>query len=244
MTEVRESISTMADADLNQFGASKQYADGMKIIEEICSELEFDYAQVGVWNPKKGPKGTLLGVGNSSKEFAEYYQTHSLHKFDPRASEVASMLRPVKWSFWNGSHNWQYLKTIMVQFNVSHQGLSIPIHAPNGDYIQLGVAKDTDDKQFDFLIRRGLYSLYEFGERLYDVYKDAMEDAGAEDRVLGKREIEVLALSSVGKSASEVAIDLGISVGTVNVHLRTTRVKLGVKKTAEAIYIAKQKGFI
>ena len=57
-----------------------------------------------------------------------------------------------------------------------HQGLSIPIHAPNGDYIQLGVAKDTDDKQFDFLIRRGLYSLYEFCERLYDVYKDAMED--------------------------------------------------------------------
>ena len=52
-----------------------------------------------------------------------------------------------------------------------HQGLSIPIHAPNGDYIQLGVAKDTDDKQFDFN-RRGFTLFYEFCERLYDVYKD------------------------------------------------------------------------
>ena len=50
-------------------------------------------------------------------------------------------------------------------------------------------------------------------------------------------------LSSVGKSA-QIFLDLGISVGTVNVHLRTTRVKQREKNSLEAIYIAKQKGFI
>ena len=69
MTEVRDSISTMADADLTQFGASKQYVDGMKIIKNH-TELEFDCAGRCL-EPKKGPKGTLLGVGNI-KEFADY----------------------------------------------------------------------------------------------------------------------------------------------------------------------------
>ena len=45
-------------------------------------------------------------------------------------------------------------------------------------------------------------------------------------------------MADTGKSAAEIARVLKISVGTVNVHLRSSKVKLGVKKTSEAVYIS------
>ena len=62
---------------------------------------------------------------------------------------------------------------------------------------------------------------------------DEIKDAFHRQYSLGKREFEVLLLVAMGKSSSEIAGQLGISVDTVNTHRKNIKYKVGLKNTAE-----------
>ena len=243
---LRANIATIDEADLSSFHATEksEREEGLKFINGVCADLGFDYLQFGMWNPRKGKNGTVFGVANTPKEYAQYYLKHELQKMDPRVKEVARSMRPIYWHKFDGNIDWEHQKSVMQRYNVPTRGLSIPLHTPSGDYAQIGVSKDTNAEKFEFAIRKNLYELYEAAEYLYNLYFPHLLKSEASDRVLGKREVEVLKMADTGKSAAEIARVLKISVGTVNVHLRSSRVKLGVKKTSEAVFQAKQKGFL
>jgi DNA-binding CsgD family transcriptional regulator len=61
---------------------------------------------------------------------------------------------------------------------------------------------------------------------------------------LSERELEVLSLLATGKTTSEVAGDLFISVGTVKSHTGNIYRKLGAKNRAEALARARELGLI
>ncbi len=61
---------------------------------------------------------------------------------------------------------------------------------------------------------------------------------------LTQREMEVLRTAAQGKSNKEIAIQLSISVGTVQVHFRNIFEKLGVTSRTEAVTNAISKGWI
>lgn len=61
---------------------------------------------------------------------------------------------------------------------------------------------------------------------------------------LTQREMEVLRTAALGKSNKEIAIQLSISVGTVQVHFRNIFEKLGVTSRTEAVTNAISKGWI
>jgi ATP/maltotriose-dependent transcriptional regulator MalT len=61
---------------------------------------------------------------------------------------------------------------------------------------------------------------------------------------LSEREIEVLTLLATGKTNSEVAGDLFVSVGTVKSHTGNIYRKLGAKNRAEALARARELGLI
>jgi DNA-binding NarL/FixJ family response regulator len=58
------------------------------------------------------------------------------------------------------------------------------------------------------------------------------------------RELEVLSLIARGMSAPQAAQSLRLSPSTINQHLATTRRKLGVSRSAEAVVIARQHGWL
>lgn len=60
--------------------------------------------------------------------------------------------------------------------------------------------------------------------------------------VLGKREREVLRLLAEGRRSAAIASELGISVGTVEVHRRNIKEKLGLHTTAELTRYAIREG--
>lgn len=62
--------------------------------------------------------------------------------------------------------------------------------------------------------------------------------------VLGKREREVLSLLAGGKRSAEIAASLGITVGTVEVHRRNIKQKLGINCTADLTRYAIHEGLI
>ena len=61
---------------------------------------------------------------------------------------------------------------------------------------------------------------------------------------LSERELEVLALLASGKTNSEAAGDLFVSVGTVKSHTGNIYRKLGAKNRAEAVTVARNLGLI
>jgi DNA-binding NarL/FixJ family response regulator len=69
-------------------------------------------------------------------------------------------------------------------------------------------------------------------------------DAGAMQRSLSKREVEVLELVLEGSRNKEIAAALAISQETVRVHLRTIFTKLGVHDRTAAVKVALRRGII
>jgi DNA-binding NarL/FixJ family response regulator len=61
---------------------------------------------------------------------------------------------------------------------------------------------------------------------------------------LSRRETEILLLCAKGLRYAEVATALGLSVHTVNAHLKSVYRKLMVNSRAEAIYEARKSGFL
>jgi DNA-binding CsgD family transcriptional regulator len=61
---------------------------------------------------------------------------------------------------------------------------------------------------------------------------------------LSERELEVLAILATGKTNSEAAGDLFVSVGTVKSHTGNIYRKLGAKNRAEAVTVARNLGLI
>lgn len=80
-------------------------------------------------------------------------------------------------------------------------------------------------------------------ERLQGAAPPATHEADAE-RLLSSREAEVLLLCAKGLRYAEVAATLGLSVHTVNAHLKHVYRKLMVNSRAEAVYEARKSGLL
>ncbi|MBN2258080.1 MAG: hypothetical protein JW704_09675 [Anaerolineaceae bacterium] len=78
-------------------------------------------------------------------------------------------------------------------------------------------------------------------EKLLDTYPP---EQSALIEPLSKRELEVLNLLTVGRSNSQIAAKLFISLNTVKAHVKNIFAKLGVHNRAEAIHRAQELGLI
>ena len=68
--------------------------------------------------------------------------------------------------------------------------------------------------------------------------------AGRGEERLSVREAEILALCAKGLRYAEIATSLGLSVHTVNAHLKSVYRKLMVNSRAEAVYEARRSGLL
>lgn len=94
-----------------------------------------------------------------------------------------------------------------------------------------------------------VYELYEGGAPMSPriarkVILEMQQDAIAEQYLLSPREIEVLKQIEAGMSYADAGEALGISVHTVNAHIKKIYNKLQAKNRAEALTKARQKGII
>ena len=70
------------------------------------------------------------------------------------------------------------------------------------------------------------------------------EGAAAPITVLGKREREVLCLLAMGRQTLDIAREMTIAPGTVNVHRRNVKSKLGLRSTAALTRYAIREGLL
>jgi two-component system, NarL family, response regulator DesR len=80
------------------------------------------------------------------------------------------------------------------------------------------------------------------GQRV--INPDLAAQAVGERDPLTDRERDVLRLAGDGSTTGEIAGRLGVSSGTVRNHLSQAIGKLGVKNRAEAVHVAREKGWL
>lgn len=124
-------------------------------------------------------------------------------------------------------------------------GLTVPIHGPNGEFATLSIASDASQKEVDDLwLHKGhlfhLIGLY-YHAALWDNIVDPETEALT---TLAPREAEILTWTARGKTAWEISEILGISERTVITHLNRAYEKLDTYGKAHAVAKALVQGLI
>lgn len=112
---------------------------------------------------------------------------------------------------------------------VSHYLVFQPVDA--GELIAAGEACGLDADA----LRSALYALSLSGER---------REFDEEPCPLSARELEILALLGRGMRYKQIAAELGLATSTVRTHLHTAYRKIGVDDRAQAVLVAKSRGWI
>lgn len=119
-------------------------------------------------------------------------------------------------------------------------GLQIPVFGSHG----LAGAVSLGGERIDASPRARL-SMHSVAITAFFSARRLMEQPKAEETgTLSKRECEVLAWTAVGRRQADIAATLGLSIRTVENHLRRVRHRLGVATTAEAVRLAIRNGDI
>jgi DNA-binding NarL/FixJ family response regulator len=134
------------------------------------------------------------------------------------------------------------VKLLVVTMHTDREYLYQTLAAGGNGYF---LKKDADKELFSAIetIRRNkTYVSPHLSEDLAEFWAHGREGAGGP--ALSNREREVLKLIAEGKSNKDVALALFISVHTVERHRANLMRKLNLKKTAELVKYAIQKGYI
>lgn len=136
------------------------------------------------------------------------------------------------------------VKIIILSMDVTQDHISEAIKAGVAGYL----AKDTKKEILAEAIRKVIQGEQFFGEKVSQVifkgfYRQSKgERVASENKVLSKREVEVLQQIASGLSNREIADKLFISIRTVDAHRNHIMQKLNLKSTAQLVkYAIKEK---
>jgi len=136
--------------------------------------------------------------------------------------------------------DYKSIKIIILSMEVTQDHISEAIKAGVSGYL----AKDTKKEILAEAIRKVMQGEQYFGEKISQVifkgfYRQSKgERVASENKILSKREVEVLQQIASGLSNREIADKLFISIRTVDAHRNHIMQKLNLKSTAQLVKYA------
>lgn len=226
--------------DLGAADASTQDFDGF--LNVIRHRFGFDHAAYAGSNPIAG---TIHGYVTYPDEWKQMYVDQQLHLYDPTLAIAARSIAPVDWSRLERTDNFERVFRSASDFGIKPRGLTIPVRGPYGDIGMLSVTRNCTQTEWDKVIPTMLSDLQSMAVHLHDgAMRSHMLTRTLRAPHLSSREIEILQWIAAGKSQQDVGDILGISVRTVEVHLRSGRDKLFALTTPQAVARAIAMGLI
>jgi DNA-binding CsgD family transcriptional regulator len=172
---------------------------------------------------------------------AEYRRTFAETK-DPVIQAGLTELLPFDWRTLRRRHpHADGLFGAAREFGVGHQGLTIPIRGDDGTRALFTVTGDFSDKDWDDFNRKYRKDFIILANYFHKKVYGPKEST---DFSLTDREMEVLQLCCLGKTATDISISLNISTSTVKYFLNQVRFKLNSLNTTEAVVKALKLGLI
>lgn len=214
-------------------GMPSGQVDCVTLLDEMCESLGFDY---GSYATICSVTGDILGYATYPEAWKEHYLKRGFHRIDPTLTESAQCIAPVEWSRFDKNSRFHTVFSEAKAFGITPQGLTIPVRGPYGDYGLLSVTRDCSPSEWAELVRKTTGDLQLAAVRMHDQVLHSTQLHQTLSRpALSTREVEILQWIASGKSQQDVGDILSISHRTVEVHLRSSREKLGALTTAQAI---------
>ena len=202
-------------------------------LNSICDTHELDYAAYAGVNPIAG---TVHGFVNYPDEWQRRYVDQGFQNKDPALLMAGRSIAPVDWQRLRKEATFQSIFREAHDFGIAEQGVTIPVRGPFGDVGLFSVTRDCSDREWVSLKSKILGELQNAAVHLHDhVVKANALTRSLTHPSLSARELEILQWIAAGKSQQDVADILAISNRTVEVHLRSSRTKLGALSTAQAV---------
>lgn len=220
--------------DLIDLSSIENADDGyMRFLDDLCQRLEFDFASYATTNRVTG---AVQGFANYPPGWIEYYTSRQLHHLDPTIRRGARSIAPVDWGMFEQDEAFNAVFRAAPDFGIADRGLTVPVRGPYGDLGLLSVTRDCGDDEWGKLKRKVIGELQVAAVHMHDnVMRSDVLLSTLRGPTLSRREAEILQWASEGKSQQDIGDILSISHRTVEVHLRSSREKLGALTTAQAV---------
>ncbi len=202
-------------------------------LADICSAFEVEHA---CYAANTTIDGTLIGFATYPDAWRTHYVAQGFHEQDPTLTRAIHAVAPVDWSRLRGMPGYSRVFRDAADFAIPETGVSVPIRGAFGERGVLTLARGASER--DWAAQKGaiMQQVQMVAAQLHD---DVMRSGKVLQRIrqphLSQREIEVLQWVAAGKSQQDVADILNLSNRTVEVHLRSTRAKLGALTTPQAV---------
>jgi DNA-binding CsgD family transcriptional regulator len=188
-----------------------------------------------------------FGAMTYTKAWHERYEQSKYRDVDPAVHAAVTGFAPVDWRHldWTGRPVRRLLSEAH-EFRVGNQGLSIPIHGPQGQFAMFTITKQCSDDDWGKL-------LADIGQDVlvmsHYIHRQVIETAGPRMmqegiQKLSPREKDVLTMIAAGRRRAQIADTLKISESTLRVYIDSARHKLGALNAFHAVAIAMKTGAI
>ena len=190
--------------------------------------------------------GEQYGCGTYDPVWVQRYIEKEYLRIDPVISGCYQRYHPVDWRDLDWSQKQvRGFRNEAQRYGVGHQGYSIPIHGPHGQFALFTVSDHRDDDDWNTLTvdhRRSLILLaHAFNEKALEFEPEKSDDGSAH---LSPREVDAMTLLAMGYSRAQVADTLSISEHTLRAYIESARLKLGAQNTLQAVARAMSRGMI
>ena len=225
--------------DLSSVSDDDRFLD---FLESLCKTLGFDYASYATTNMITGD---VQGFANYSNEWTNHYMQRGLHRLDPTLSVSMQSIAPVDWNRFAHDDKFHAVFSDASDFGITDRGISVPVRGPYGDCGLLSVTRKCSDTEWEKFKPEIIGDLQFAAVHMHDnVMKSGLLPKALALPNLSTREKEILQWVAAGKSQQDIGDILSISHRTVEVHIRSSREKLGALTTAQAVGRAISLGMI
>lgn len=225
--------------DLSSVSDDDRFLD---FLDSLCQTLGFDFASYATTNMITGD---VQGFANYSDDWTNHYMQRGLHRLDPTLSVSMQSIAPVDWKRFAHDDKFHAVFSDASDFGITDRGISVPVRGPYGDCGLLNVTRKCSDTEWEKFKPEIIGDLQFAAVHMHDnVMKSGLLPKALALPNLSTREKEILQWVAAGKSQQDIGDILSISHRTVEVHIRSSREKLGALTTAQAVGRAISLGMI
>lgn len=211
-------------------------------LNDLCAALDLEHAAFAGVNTIDG---SVHAVATYPDAWKQHYLDQNLHLTDPTLRHAARSHAPIQWSRLTHDPGFRHVFAQAHDFGISATGVTIPVRGRFGDLGMLSVTRTCTAAQWEQQSRRIMVQLQERSALIHDaVMRNGIVTRTMHAPALSMREAEVLQWIAAGKNHNDVGDILGISMRTVEVHVRSARHKLGALNTPQAVARAVGLGLI
>lgn len=221
---------------------ASELSDLQEVIEDVRDCFHVSHA-VYHWVSSDGDP---YGCGTYDPAWVQRYIEQGYLRVDPVILGCYKGFNPVDWRALDWlSKPVRAFRNEALEAGVGHQGYSIPIYGPHGQFALFTVSDHRDDAEWDaFTVeyRRALILMaHAFNEKALAFEVKAEDESG---KHLSPREVDTMTLLAIGYSRAQVADNLSISEHTLRAYIESARLKLGAQNTLQAVVRAMSRGMI